>query len=464
MHAYLPEVVVAAGALAILAWGALRPSRTGPGVSFMALAALTAGVLTMIMPGFAGGEGASLTGEAFIYRVTVLFAASLTVFLSHEYILVSLMPATEYYVLLLLSTVGMMLVAGAADYLVFFLGLELMSLPLVLMCAIGRGSSAPKEAAVKYLLYGLTASAVLLFGLTMIYGIQGSWELDGGDFRAGGAAAAVALVLVLVGLSFKMGLVPFHMWMPDVLSGSPAPVASFIATGSKVAVFAFAGRALATSLGDFSPIWFAILQVSAVASMLWGNLSALAQRDVKRLMAYSGVAHAGYLAVALLAADRLPEESLASLGFYLFAYVFMTAGCFALFAAIETPGERLTTERLAGLGRRHPVVGAAMALFLFGLAGLPPTSGFMAKFWVFLAAVHADLTWLAVVGVVASAIGAVYYLRLVRVIFMDQPTGGAPPVVPGIGVFALLLAVLATIWLGVMPGRFLEFIRYTTHP
>jgi NADH-quinone oxidoreductase subunit N len=298
----------------------------------------------------------------------------------------------------------------------------------------------------------------------MIYGIQGTWNIIGGDPHAGGPAAAMALVLVLAGLGFKMGLVPFHMWMPDVLAGSPAPVASFIATGSKVAVFAFAGRVLTSTLGDFSPVWFGVLTVMAVASMLWGNLAALVQSDLKRLMAYSGIAHAGYLGVALLAADRLPEESLAALGFYLFAYVFLTAGCFTLFAALETPGERLGQERLAGIGRRHPVVGAAMALFLFGLAGLPPTSGFMAKFWVFLAAVHADMTWLAVLGVIASAIGAVYYLRLVRIIFMDQPSGSPPQVSMGIGVLAIFLAALATIWLGVMPGRFLEFIRYTTHP
>jgi NADH-quinone oxidoreductase subunit N len=354
----------------------------------------------------------------------------------------------EYAALLLLSTVGMMLVAGAGDLITLFLGVELLSVALYVLCALEVWRERSLESGLKYLIIGAVGSAIFLYGLAMLYGATGATSLSAIGERLGDASLAdepllvAAMALIVAGLGFKASAVPFHMWTPDVYEGAPTPVTAFMATATKAAAFAALLRLFVGAMGSLQTDWRSALAAVAVATMVIGNVAALLQRNMKRLLAYSGIAQAGYLLIGVVVGS---ERGAGATLYYLLAYLLMTMAAFAVVVVREREvedGERL--EALAGYGRERPLLGAVLTLSMLSLAGFPPLAGFVGKFVLFGSAVEADMTWLAVIGAVGSMISLGYYLRVLAVLWLGTPDPGRPRkllvVPPAAGAVALLSA------------------------
>jgi NADH-quinone oxidoreductase subunit N len=343
--------------------------------------------------------------------------------------------AGEYFALLLLAASGLMLLVSSDNLLMIFIALELLSISLYALAAFDKGSLASSEAALKYLLFGGMSAAFTLFGISLIYGIAGDIQLNFIAARLRNQPVEplfyVALVMTLIGFAFKLAAAPFQFWAPDVYQGAPTPVASFIASGSKVASFFVLARILLTafpasrgltSLSDFVPGWAPVLVVLAVLSMVAGNVAAIVQTNVKRLLAYSAIAHAGYALLALLGDQR---HALSALLFYTITYALTVLGAFAVVGVVEESGKQVSLGDFAGMSRRAPVLSFCMLVFMLSLAGIPPLSGFFGKFYVFAAAAAAppqlSLLWLVVVGVAASAVSLYYYLQVLKQIYAVAP-------------------------------------------
>jgi NADH-quinone oxidoreductase subunit N len=372
----------------------------------------------------------------------------------------------EFYSLILFSTFGAMVLAAAGDVLTLFLGLETMSLGVYALTAFRRGSPRSTEAAVKYFLLGSFAAALLLYGFALIYGGTSHTDFIGiSQSIAGGTAkmslVIVGFVLVLGGIVFKVSGVPFHMWTPDAYEGAPTPASAFMAVVVKGAAFAMALRVLLTSFGDarsmsWSSGWPPVLAWVAVLTMTVANLIAGRQESVKRMLAYSSIAHAGYLLVGVVATMRSGDQAGGSVLFYLLTYTVSTAGAFgALILCGKRGTEAVSFEDLASIGRRHPAAALPFALFLLSLAGVPPTAGFFGKWFIFKAAMAGGFSWLTVIGFLNSVLGAYYYLRVLVFMYMREPAAGAPiatPMKSGYVNAALVLSAMFVIWLGIAPG------------
>ena len=358
----------------------------------------------------------------------------------------------EYFALLLIAAAGMMLLISSENLLMIFLALEMLSLPLYVLTAFNKSSPASAEAALKYFLFGSVAAAFTLFGISLLYGMTGELQLGAvaETLRKGPIEPVcyVALVMTLAGFAFKVAVAPFHFWTPDVYEGAPAPIACFIASGSKVASFFVLARIILDGFGPwrgsaawagFEAGWMPLLAVLAVFSIVIGNIAALVQTSVKRLLAYSAVAHGGY---ALLAFFGNAHQMLPALLFYVITYALTVLGAFAVVAALEDSGGRDRLADWAGLGRRAPLLSACMFVFMLSLAGIPPLSGFFGKFYLFTAALagapHFAMLWLVVVAVGASAISLYYYLQVLKQIYTAEPPPGSAPVCPP---YATLLSV-----------------------
>lgn len=373
-------------------------------------------------------------------------------------------PVGEFYGLLFLGASGMMLLAVSHDLMMIFLSLETLSLAVYALTALPRGSSRAVEAGMKYFVLGAFASAFLLYGMAMAYGASGSIELT----RIGAHPdlpdlARVGLALMLIGLAFKIGAAPFHAWVPDVYEGSTAAVAGFMSAAVKASAFAVLVRVVLTAFPGQVGDWNPLLWVLAVFTLALGNLAALGQRNLKRMLAYSSIAHTGYALVGLIGADgRVDGEGAASAGFYLLVYTAMTLGAFGVLALAGRSGSDLEgIEECAGLARRRPVTAAALALFLVSLAGIPPTAGFVSKFYVFRAALHRGYLGLTVIGVLGALVSVYYYLRPVVAMYMEEPKAahGAPrdeeDLMPALGIGLVALAVVG---IGVFPSATLEAV------
>jgi NADH-quinone oxidoreductase subunit N len=365
------------------------------------------------------------------------------------------LPAAEYYALLLSATLGMVVMAASNDLITVFLGLELMSLALYVMVGCRRGQLESNEAALKYFLLGAFASGFLLYGIALIYGATGSTNLRGiVAFMSDSPLARSPLfltgaLLLLVGFGFKVAAVPFHMWTPDAYEGAPTSVTAFMSAGAKAAGFAALLRVAGTALAVAQIDWRPILTGLAVVTMTVGNVSALLQTNVKRMLAYSSIAHAGYVLVALAAGGT---EGTSAAIFYLAVYSFMNLGAFGILALLgRDQDERVLISDLAGLGFRQPLLGLGMTVFMISLGGIPPTAGFMGKVYVFGAALQAGLVPLVVVGVLNSVISVFYYLRVTVAMYMsDEPAGGPVEVSwAAPGAIALLATLALTLWWGV---------------
>jgi NADH-quinone oxidoreductase subunit N len=415
------------------------------------------------------GDTLLLDNFALFFTQVFLVVAALTILSAIQYLRQTNIHQGEFYALILFATVGMILMAAANDLMVFFLGLETMSMAVYVLTGLWRASSQASEAAMKYFLMGAFATGFLLYGIALIYGATGSTNLnqisaylveaptDWPPYLVSGA------LLLLVGFAFKVGAVPFHFWVPDVYEGAPTPVTGFMSVAVKAAAFAGWARIVLHKLSPLDSDWATPLWVLAIATMTLGNLLAISQSSVKRMLAYSSIAHAGYLLIAFVVGE---EWGGLPLLFYILAYTFMTFGAFAVLTSLtddERPRE--TYGDFAGLGFRRPFLGMAMSLFMLSLAGFPPLAGFAGKFYIFRSAVLSGHLDLAIIGVLNSLLSVIYYLRVIVAMYMEE--GGVEGQSFGQSPYlyiAVTFAVAGTLYLGIVPARALDWSRIAYFP
>ena len=449
----LPELLLAVGAMALLMVGAVLGETSTNLVTGCALfLLLIVGLLVLAIP----ADKSVLFGGSFVVdgfgrfmKVLALIGSGAAIVMSIGFLELPSRQMFEYAVLILLATTGMMVLISAGDLIALYLGLELMSFSLYVVAAIDRDNVRSTEAGLKYFVLGALSSGMLLYGCSLIYGFTGTVTFAGIASAAteGGVGLTFGLVFLFAGLCFKISAVPFHMWTPDVYQGAPTPITAFFAAAPKVAAMAIFLRVALTAFPAIMLQWQQILSFVAIASMLLGAFAAIGQTNIKRLMAYSSIGHMGFALIGLAAGT---SEGVQGVLVYLTIYVTMTLGAFACILAMRREeGPIETISDLAGLARTNGPMAFLFAMLLFSLAGLPPLAGFFAKFYVFLAAIKAGLYVLAVIGVIASVIGAYYYLLIVKVMYFDEPAPGFAPmrtelkVVLGItGLFNLLFFVV----------------------
>jgi NADH-quinone oxidoreductase subunit N len=424
----LPEIVLGLGAMALLMLGAYRSEGAAVLIDSLSIVLLViAGVIVVLLP-----QGKLVTfGGSFIVDDFARFLKILAIAGSAAAILMSIdydkregQRRFEYSVLIVLSTLGMLMLISAADLIALYLGLELMSLPLYVVAASHRTSLRSTEAGLKYFVLGALSSGMLLYGASLVYGFTGTVNFAGIAHSAAEAGTGLifGLVFLFAGFCFKVSAVPFHMWTPDVYEGAPTPITAFFAAAPKVAGIAMFVRVAVTAFPGITTQWQEIVAFVSIASMLLGSFAAIGQRSIKRLMAYSSIGHMGFALIGLAAGTA---EGVQGVLVYMAIYITMTLGTFAVILSMRREGGMVESiDQLAGLARTHPTMAFFMATLLFSMAGIPPLAGFFAKFYVFLAAIKAGLYVLAVIGVLASVVGAYYYLAIIKTMYFDEPAEG----------------------------------------
>lgn len=401
------------------------------------------------------------------FKLIFLLGTGLTILISIKYLENEDMQHGEYYALILFATLGMMIMASGAELITIFLGIELMSLSLYVLAGFTRSRMESNESALKYFLLGSFATGFLLYGIALIYGSTGTTDISAisKSLSAMGSQSPIVIIgmaLLVVGFGFKTASVPFHMWAPDVYEGAPAPITAFMSAGPKAAAFAAFARVFMEALPSLQGEWTAVIWIMAVLTMSLGNIIALVQDNIKRMLAYSSIAHAGYVLVAFLAAGQL---GIGSILYYMLAYTFMNIGAFAIITVLGGKGEeRVHIQDYRGLGYTHPYAAIAMSLFLFSLAGIPPTGGFMGKFYIFSAAINEGYFGLAIIGVINSVVSVYYYLRVTVAMYMDIPAtakiSDAPALVfsPAL-VLAICISAYGVLSLGIFPSAYVEMVK-----
>jgi NADH-quinone oxidoreductase subunit N len=438
-----PELMLAVGAMVLLMIGAYSGERANTLVSGLAVAILLlAGAwLVLFRPIGEAYSGAFVSDPfALFMKLLTILGSVVTMVMSVGFARAEKFDKFEYPVLIMLATLGMLLMVSANDMLALYLGLELQSLALYVVAAINRDSARSTEAGLKYFVLGALSSGMLLYGISLVYGYTGNTgfeaiasALSGGERQLG---LVFGLVFIMAGLAFKISAVPFHMWTPDVYEGAPTPVTAFFAAAPKMAAMALVVR---VTMGAFEPIaadWQQIVVFISIASMLLGAFAAIGQTNIKRLMAYSSIAHMGFALVGLSANS---PEGVRGVAIYMLIYLVMTLGTFAFILAMRRKeGNVEQIDDLSGLATTNPMMATILTILMFSLAGIPPLAGFWAKWYVFLAAINAGLYVLAVIGVLASVVGAYYYLRIIKIMWFDEPAEGF---VPMAGELKLVLGV-----------------------
>ena len=451
----LPEIFVFSMACVILLVEAYRPGTRVATWALAQLALVGAGALTLATAGIAGSffSGMFVADPLSVLLKLAIYAITFFVFAySRDYLRDRDMLRGEYFVLALFAVVGMMVLVSASHFLTLYLGLELLSLSLYAMIAFRRDSGIATEAAMKYFVLGAMSSGILLYGLSLLYGVTGTLEIAAVAQAVAGLGAddvvlIFGLVFVVVGIAFKLGAVPFHMWVPDVYQGAPTAVTVFIGTAPELSAFALVIRLLVGGLEGLAASWQEMLIILSVLSMALGNVIAIAQTSIKRMLAYSAISHIGFFLLGVLSAT--PAGYSAAL-FYVLVYAVMSLGSFGVVILLSRAGfdaDRL--EDFKGLNQRSPWHAFLMLVLMFSLAGVPPTAGFYAKFLVIQSVVGAGMVWLAVLAVLLAVIGAYYYLRIVKLMYFDEPEETVP--LAGARDFRFLLSVNALLLIGIMP-------------
>jgi NADH-quinone oxidoreductase subunit N len=424
----LPEAVLAAAAMVLLLFGAGRGERSARLVSWLAVGALLAVLVIAQIMGGARQVGfyGMFVSDAFglFMNTLVLLGSATAILLSLKYNEDLGIARFEFPVLVMLATTGMMVMIAANDLITLYVGLELQNLALYVVASFDRDSARSSEAGLKYFVLGALSSGMLLYGASLVYGFAGTTgfaELarlvsDGAPASAG---LIVGIVFVMVGLAFKVSAVPFHMWTPDVYEGAPTPVTAFFSVAPKMAALALFVRFMVAPFGPLVAEWRQIIIFLSIASMVFGAIAAIAQQNIKRLMAYSSIGHIGYALIGLASATA---TGIRGILVYMAIYLVMNLGTWAVILCMRRRGRMVEgISDLAGLSRTQPGLALALGIFMFSLTGIPPTAGFFGKLYIFLAAIDAKLTWLAVIGVLTSVVGAVYYLRIVKIMYFDEP-------------------------------------------
>ena len=466
--AILPQCIVAILAMIVLLADAVAPKmskRTLANISVLGLVVALAVQIAQrpwLQPVF---QKMVIADEyARYFNIVFLVGAIISVLLSVDYLEREGISHGEYYALLLLTTTGMMIMGAATNLIVVFLGLEVLSISLYVLAGYARERLVSEEAAMKYFLLGAFASAFFLYGVALVYGATQSLNLMdiAVQVKSGGVTPLLlaGAALLVVGFGFKVAVVPFHIWTPDVYEGAPTSVTAFMSVGAKAAGFAAFLRVFSVALPGLSPESAKVIAILSALTMVVGNFVAVAQKDIKRMLAYSSIAHAGYIMVGLVAAmspvNAIRGDAIGAVLFYTLAYTVTNLGAFAVVLAFRRQGEEvLELDDYAGLGLKYPALGAAMTLFMVSLAGLPPTAGFLGKLYLFRAALGAGRTGLVIVGVLTSVVSFYYYLAVIVRMYMAAPSASTEKTeaVPGGHLsLALALAALGTLWLGIWPG------------
>jgi NADH-quinone oxidoreductase subunit N len=474
----LPEIFLAVAGMVLLVAGAVS---RGNGYRVFTAATAASVVITALLvrttqagldePTVILAGNFVLDGFALFWKALLLLAALLIVFLSERFLADGGYRPGEYYALVLLATTGMMLMVSGFNLLSIWVSLELMALASYILAGFFKHERKSNEAALKYFVLGALSSGILLYGISLLYGASGTLELTrlaqalpaAESLGPDSALVSIGWLLLAIGLFFKVAAVPFHVWTPDVYEGAPTPVTSFLAVSVKAAAFAILVRIFYQGLPSLAVDWQWVTAGVAILTMIWGNLAALTQSNVKRMLAYSSIAHAGYALIGVLVAS---EEGLWALLFYLVAYAFMTVGAFGVVILLERreyAGE--TFADYAGLARRAPFLAAMMLVFMISLTGIPPTGGFFGKVYLFAAAVEAGWVWVAVVGVVTSVVSLYYYLGIVVQMYFADAAADTPIPLDAPGLAGIVgLCAAATVLLGIVPEPLVEFARNSLIP
>jgi NADH-quinone oxidoreductase subunit N len=474
MIAALPAIALVVGAIVLLLVDLFLPARRKHWTGWLALVGVVVSLIITLVNFNEAGEafGGMFVADTFtsFVNVIVLVSAGLGVLMAMDYLRRTDMNRNDYYLLLLFTTSGMMFMAGANDLITIFVALELLSIPLYVLSGFRSPEAKSEESALKYFLLGAFASGFLVYGIAMIYGAAGTTDLTGiwaavVEIVAAESNAIYLLLLgtglITVGLGFKVAAVPFHMWTPDVYEGAPTPVTAFMSVGTKAASFAALLRILVIGLpmlminGAAAAAWTDTLAIIAALTMLLGNFVAITQTNIKRMLAYSSIAHAGYILIAVAAAGHpdVANQGVQAALVYLLAYAFTNLGAFAIAIAVEHDnGEGVTLDDFQGLARQRPWLALLMAFFMLSLTGIPLTAGFVGKWYVFWSAMNAGLTLLAVIGVLTSVVGAFYYVRVIVKMFLED--GEADISMPRLPVSlgaVVVITALGTLVFGVLP-------------
>ena len=469
MAAILPSLILACFGMGLLLINVFLPRGTTRHAVWISLIGLVVTGFLVITgwgdPQYGFSDSVALDNFAAFFSIIILFASGLTILMSDEYLTREGYPVSEFYPLILFTTACAMWMVSGTEMMTIFLGLEGMSICLYVLAGFMRNDVRSNESGLKYFLLGAFSSGFLLYGMALIYGATGSTKLAeiGIYINAHGSLldnpmTLTGLVLLATGFLFKIAVVPFHMWTPDVYEGAPTPITAFMSAGPKAAAFAAFLRIMEYCFFSLKPEWTAMLWGLAVLTMVVGNVIAITQTNIKRMLAYSSIAHAGYALVGMVAANEIGYSGIL---FYMLAYTFMNVGAFAVLVLAGKKGEEnLTLEGFSGFGYKRPFLGVAMAIFLFALMGMPPTAGFAGKFYIFAGAVKAGYVWLAIIGVLNSAVSLYYYLRvMVYMYFRDSTEDYAWVSMPATVVISILIAIIGVFYLGIVPGEVMSLAK-----
>ena len=469
IRAFIPEItLICVGLILMLLDLVVTKKETIAGVGLIGILVAIYGTFKLygiVEPQTAFYDMFVLDGYASLFKIIFYLNVFLTICISVKYMAIEKTSLGEYYALLMFATVGMMIMASAADLIILYLGLELMALSTYILAGLMRKTPRSNEAALKYFFLGAFSSAFLVYGISLTYGLTGTTNIK--EIAEAVTALKITndpilmlgLIFIIVAFAFKVALAPFHMWAPDVYEGAPTSVTAFMSVGPKAAGFAVMGRVLFDAFGGMQVQWSSILVPLAIITMAVGSIIALSQTNIKRMLAYSSVAHAGYMLLGIIAGT---PEGLAATVNYLMIYMFMNMGAFAIVIMLRSEGfQGEDIEDYIGLSKSNPTAAALMLVFMFSLTGIPPTAGFIGKFYVIMEVINAGHTYLAVVAVVFSAVSAFFYLRIVMYMFMKDPKEEVVLTSSPSMSFALALTSMMVIIIGVFPAVLLNLVRFS---